>query len=143
MYLNLCNRFLMMLKQLISSTKAAQILYVFFALTLVYHLLVIVGIIPLDMAWGGNLKTTREMYLFESISIGINLLIIFLVAVRTNKINMAISPKILRVLFVLLALLFLLNTLGNVFAKNILESIIFTPITGISALLFIRLAMND
>ena len=133
----------MLLKQLISSTKAAQILYIFFALTLVYHLLVIGGIVPLDMAWGGNLKSTSEMYIFESISVSINLLIIFLVAIRTNKINIAFPPKVLRVCLIAFALLFLLNTIGNIFAKNILESVIFTPITGISALLFIRLSMND
>ena len=34
----------------------------------IFHLLILSQIIPFEIVWGGKLKTTEEMYVFESIS---------------------------------------------------------------------------
>ncbi|MFM8834026.1 MAG: hypothetical protein ACKOEV_10420, partial [Cytophagales bacterium] len=44
---------------------------------LVFHLLIVIKVIPYAITWGGRLKTDSEMYLFETVSIGMNLFFIF------------------------------------------------------------------
>ena len=39
-----------------------------------FHLLVLAGVIPFDIVWGGNLKDKTQLYLMEGVSIAINLL---------------------------------------------------------------------
>lgn len=132
-----------MIQKYISINKSAQLIYVLFAVALIYHMFVILGIVPLDMAWGGNLKTQNEMYVFEAISICINILFLLLTTIRTGKIKCPISPAFLRILFWICVIIFAFNTIGNIMAKNIWEAIIFTPITGVSTLLFYRLTLKD
>jgi hypothetical protein len=100
---------------------AQNTILVFFVLALVYHGLVLMQVVPMDMAWGGRLKTLEELYVFESISITINVL--FLYGVWTKK----------RLFYALIAIIFALNTIGNLVAVNFWEMVIFTPITAISA----------
>jgi hypothetical protein len=100
---------------------AQNTILVFFVLALVYHSLVLMQVVPMDMAWGGRLKTLEELYVFESISITINVL--FLYGVWMKK----------RLFYALIAIIFALNTVGNLVAVNFWEMVIFTPITAISA----------
>jgi len=41
-------------------------------LATIFHLLILVRVIPYEITWGGRLKTVEEMYVFETISILIN-----------------------------------------------------------------------
>jgi hypothetical protein len=102
---------------------AQNTLIVFLTLALVYHHLVLMQVVPMDMAWGGRLKTLEEMYVFESISITINLL--FLYGIWRKS----------RIVYALLTIIFALNTVGNLVAVNFWEMVIFTPITAISAIM--------
>ncbi|GCC51108.1 hypothetical protein SanaruYs_13280 [Chryseotalea sanaruensis] len=131
-----------MIRKMISERFAGLALIVIFSLTILFHLAVIAGLVPMDMIWGGRLKTQGELYVFESISIVLNAFMLWIVTIRMNYFKFSVNPKVIRVVLWLMFLLFLVNTLSNLMAFNNLETYIFTPITFILALLSFRLAIK-
>ncbi len=109
-------------------------------LVLIFHSLVISGVIPYKYVWGGRLQSDEQILLFESISMIINLFILFTVAIKGSYIRPYLSSKVVKVTLWGFSILFLLNTAGNLVSLNSLESIIATPITFIIAIMFLRLA---
>ena len=110
--------------------------------TLGYHILIITGVIPFEIVWGGKLETREQMLQFESVSIFINLFILVVVLIKGNYLKINIPLKLINILCWFFATLFALNTLGNIFAESIWEAVIFTPITLLSSILFWRLAIE-
>lgn len=109
------------------------------SLVIVFHLLVLLGIVTYHIVWGGRIENYRQMLGFEIFSLMINLIIVGLVAMRGGYTRPFLSERYLRILFWILAIIFSLNTIGNLFSKNLLETIIFSPVTLILAFLFFRL----
>jgi len=121
---------------------AAPLLVALFSLIMVFHLLILVGVIPYTITWGGRLKSDAEMYRFESFSLIINALLLYFSLAKAQWIRTPISPQALTIIFWAMAALFLLNTIGNIFALNTLEQQIFAPITLLISIGCIILARN-
>jgi len=51
---------------------------------LLFHLSIILKIIPYEITWGGRLKNDSEMYVFETISIVINLFLFLILTKDRN-----------------------------------------------------------
>ena len=51
---------------------------IIYSLSIVFHLLVLIKIIPYKMVWGGRLKSDIDMYKFEAVSLTVNLLFLFI-----------------------------------------------------------------
>ncbi|RFS21898.1 hypothetical protein DVR12_14700 [Chitinophaga silvatica] len=106
-------------------------------LVLLLHLAIILKFIPYDIVWGGRLKNDGDMYFLETISIAANLLFSFLVMIKGGYINIKVSNKLINILLWVFVVLYLLNTLGNIFAATIFEkcfaviTLIFALLTGI------------
>src|SRR5215218_8008349 len=98
---------------------------------IVFHLLVIVGLIPFDIIWGGNISEKTEMYTMEAISIAVNMVMLFIVSVYSGIIKLNINHKLIIGAVWVMFVFFLLNTLGNLLAKTTIETYIFTPLTCI------------
>lgn len=107
------------------------------SLVFVFHILVITQIIPYTIVWGGRLKSTSEMYVFELVSIFINSILFTTLLIKGEILKVRIPIKIIHFILWFFVFIFLLNTLGNIVAKDILERLIFTPLTFISAILLI------
>ena len=82
------------------------------------------------------------MYVFETTSILLNLVMLTIVSLYAGLINLRISKTFLRVSLWLMFALFLLNTLGNLNAINELEKLLFTPLTLLLSLFSFRLALS-
>lgn len=130
-----------MLKK-IPELLALRIMIVLFCAVLIFHLLVIVGIIPYSIIWGGKMKTHDDMLVMEGISIGINLFFLGIIFLRFSQRNNASLVNKLRIAFWLFFVLFTLNSLGNLFAETPTETLIFTPLTVMLAILSLRLALK-
>ena len=104
-----------------------------------FHGLVITGIIPYDVVWGGRLENDIQMHQFEMVSIIINLLILLVLAIKGLYIKPYIPIRIVNFILWFLMIFFFVNTIGNIFAVSLLETLIFTPITLVSAVLFYRI----
>ncbi len=123
--------------------KVSQIgMVVIFLLTIVFHLLVLVKIIPYGIVWGGRLQSDSQMYKFEATSIAINLLFMMIILVKSGYLKIRISPLIIRIFLWLMTGLFLLNTIDNLLSDNHLERIIFTPVTIILSIFGFVLAVS-
>lgn len=123
--------------------SVSKILISIFTLILLFHFLVLFGFIPFNIVWGGRINSESEMILFESISIGINLLMIGLVLTYSQIIKNKIPIKILRAGIWAMAVLFAVNTLGNMLSMNDFEKWFFTPQTFILSILCIWLALKN
>jgi hypothetical protein len=114
---------------------------IIYSLSIVFHLLVLIQIIPYKMVWGGRLKSDTDMYKFEAVSLTVNLLFLFILLVQSNYVALSIPGSILTYVFWGMAALFLLNTAGNLLSKNRMEQMIFTPITLLLTFFSVVLAM--
>jgi hypothetical protein len=83
------------------------------------------------------------MLVFESVSVGVNLLIVLVIAGHAGYLPLSFNKNITRILTWLMTVLFLLNTIGNLMAVDPLEKFIFTPLTLVLTLLCYRVASGE
>lgn len=121
---------------------AIQILLGLLSMVIVFHLCIVVKLIPYNIAWGGRIGNDTEMYVFETISILINLFLGFILLMKGNYIAFQFSKKTLnRVLWIFFAI-FVLNTVGNIFAKTNFEKF-FAVLTLLFAVLIWKILQKN
>jgi hypothetical protein len=113
------------------------------SLIIFFHASVLLRIVPFEYVWGGKPQTAEEMYLFESASIAINLLLIGVVLLKAKRLAISVPVKLLNALLWIFAALFALNTAGNLAAETTLETLLATPLTFILAIACWRLALPE
>ena len=91
------------------------------SLIILFHLAILIKLIPYDTTWGGRLKSDQEMYLFEGISILLNLFLVLILLIKGAFIKAIIPIKVVNILLWIFFSLFALNTIGNFFADNTFE----------------------
>jgi hypothetical protein len=101
--------------------KAILLLLVLNTAVLLFHLGVILKLIPYDIAWGGKLKNDGEMFVFETVSIFINLLFSFTLLLRGEYVRGPLSSNIVAVVLWVFFGIYVLNTVGNLFAETAFE----------------------
>lgn len=104
-----------------NSKTATNIMLGIIALVTIFHLALLFKIIPYDIAWGGRLKNDSDMYVFESISIIINLFLGFTLLIKGNYIKNLLPVKAVNIILWVFVVIFALNTIGNIFAKTNFE----------------------
>lgn len=104
-----------------STQLVCKVILAIGAIAIGFHLLVLLGVIPYEIAWGGRLKSVSEMVVFELLSIAINLLFLYLVMQKANWIKKRWSDKKISLGLWIFFFLFLLNTIGNLFAVTAFE----------------------
>ena len=117
--------------------KKAALIIMFFILgiVLVFHVLIFTELIPYDKVWAGKLNSVEEMKSFETFSILVNVFMLIVLFFKYKQLAIEQRNKVIDILIWIFAVFFALNTLGNLFAKNIIELIIGTFLTLISSIL--------
>lgn len=123
-------------------TFANKSMLFLFSIIMIFHFLILVGVIPYTIVWGGRLNSDIEMYRFEAVSLLLNAIFLSVVLLKMHFIKITIPIKIVNGLFWAMSVLFFLNTIGNLFSKNKLELIIFTPITALLCVFSIIIATD-
>jgi hypothetical protein len=134
------------MKKIISFKLATQISLFLFILLILFHLsivngIVIFNIVPIDFLWGGRMETKEQLLGFEIISLIITALSLFIILIKSEKVKLSGLMRAAEIGVWILFLLFLLNTIGNIFAKTTFERYFVIP-TGILAILCLRLALE-
>lgn len=88
---------------------------------LLFHFGIVLKIIPYEIVWGGKLQSDQEMYVFESISIALNIILGLLLLVKVNLITVGIAEKGINFGLWVFIGLFALNTIGNLLAETTFE----------------------
>lgn len=118
--------------------EIAQIgLLLILSATIIFHVLVLVKIIPYKIVWGSRLKTDADMYKFEFVSLILNLFFLCVISIKASVLKVDFSENILNYIIWGMVALFSLNTIGNLLSKNSLEKKIFTPITILLIILLV------
>lgn len=128
--------------RLIPFRTAALALLVLFLAAIVFQLTVLAGFIPTEMVWGGRLQNAEERTVGALVSITFLLLFTLLVLVRIGRIGRSF-PMVGQWGMWAVCALFAINTVGNLFALDLRETLIFTPVTLVCALLAARVAMGE
>jgi hypothetical protein len=112
------------------------------SLVVVFHFLVLLGIIPFEIVWGGRLKDRSQMPVFETVSILLNLVMLTIVGIKAGLLKVNVNRMIINIALWLMFGLFLLNTIGNLFSNNEFEKMVFTPLTLILSIFSLRTAIS-
>lgn len=129
------------MKKVISESAAGKSLLALLSAIMLFHVLVIINVIPYEIIWGGRIRNRRELINLELISIIVNAIMIFVLLIRTGMVGFSITRRWMRLLFWIMFAFFLLNTLGNLVSLNQVEKFIFTPITLFLSFCSLRLAL--
>jgi hypothetical protein len=82
------------------------------------------------------------MIAFETISIVINLFLVFILLMKGNYIKFTFRQKTLKIILWIFLVLFTLNTIGNIFAKTSFEKF-FAILTLVFALLIWKILREN
>lgn len=110
-------------------------------LIIIFHLCIITKIIPYNITWGGRLQNDTEMYIFETTSILINLFLSWVLLMKGNFVKYKFSSKVVNIILWIYFAVFMLNTIGNIFAKTFFEKQ-FAFLTGLFSLLLWTILMK-
>ncbi len=116
-----------------SKTAIKMMLYLLVAVIL-FHLSIMLKLVPYEITWGGRLKSDSEMYVFEAISVIINLFLFSILLIKGKYLKELIPMKIVNITLWIFLVIFGLNTIGNIFAKTNFEKF-FTLLTLTFAIL--------
>ena len=116
--------------------NAINIILVIVMAVFVFHIGILLKYIPYNIAWGGRLKNDNEMYMFESLSIIINLVLMLVLLMKANKMKRLLSERIINIILWLFFGLFTLNTIGNLMAETNFEKS-FAVLTAVLATLIL------
>lgn len=122
---------------------ATNSLAVIFLLSIIFHLLVLFKVIPFTIIWGGRLKKAADIYILEMTSLLLNTGFLVIVLIKSKYFNVIVSDTILSIVLWAMAIVFILNTIGNLFSKNNFERKIVTPITLLVTILLIILLKSE
>lgn len=86
-----------------------------------FHALIIIKVVPYEIAWGGRIQNDKQMYILEVISISVNLLLGFVLLMKGGYIKIQFNIKTINAILWIFLILFALNTIGNLFAKTNFE----------------------
>jgi hypothetical protein len=118
----------------IETQKAVRIMLALLTLVILLHLSIMIRIVPYKVAWGGRLQTDKQMYIFETISIVVNLLFSFILLMKGRYIQFYFKEKAVNFALWIFLMLFILNTVGNLFAQTNFEKL-FAILTFVFAIL--------
>ena len=119
-------------------TAIKTMLYLLIAIIL-FHLCIMLKIVSYEFTWGGRLKNDFEMYIFETISVIINLFLFSILLIKGKYLRAFISIKIVNITLWVFFIVLGLNTIGNILAKTNFEKF-FTLLTlALSILIWIIL----
>ncbi len=123
--------------------KAGQyILLVFPLMLIIFHLLIIGKLIPSDIVWIGNIDNPYKLYILETISIILNLLLFLVGSISREIIKNGKIQKIVIKVTPVLTWFMIGNTVANIFAESFIERVIFTPVMACMTLSLIILSKN-
>lgn len=126
-----------------SKVTALVTLFSLLGMLVVFHVLILIQVIPFDQVWGGRLSSVEEMQTFEIFSIAINSLMLVVLAVKYKQLKQGKSSKLINILIGLFAVFFGLNTVGNLFAENMWELVLGSTFSVLAAVLCIKILKKD
>lgn len=131
------------MRRLISAKLAAILLLAILGGLAVFHVLVIVGIVPSGFVWGGRIADpTDDRVALEAASLVVTMIFALIVAARAGYVRVPSLGKVVHVGIWFVFAYFTLNIIGNIVSSSSIEKLIFTPVSLVLAFLVLRVAVE-
>ncbi|MDR7078120.1 hypothetical protein J2Y03_003170 [Neobacillus niacini] len=130
------------MKNLISFRLASNTIIAINTMALLMHVLILLNILPHDFVWGGRVNSEADLIILESISIVVQTLFIFIIAIKAGYLFIGKFKRTVTVGIWVFFGVMVLNTIGNLASSSGLETIVMTPLTIVLSLLLYRLAIE-
>lgn len=111
------------------------------SMVIVFHLGILVKLIPYNIAWGGRLTNDTEMYRFEIVSVFVNLFLMTILFIKGAYLKLQLNGKVINTVLWVFFVIFILNTIGNMLASTTFEKS-FSVLTLILAVLLWNILMK-
>lgn len=103
---------------------AIKIMFFLLGTILIFHLFIYTEQIPYDKVWAGRLNSVEEMKTFEAFSILMNVFMTLVLFIKYKLLGSGKKNRAIDILIWVFVVFFALNTLGNLFAKSMLELVL-------------------
>jgi hypothetical protein len=130
------------MKKLISFRLASNTIIAINSMALLIHVLILLNILPHGFVWGGRVNSKADLIILESISIVVQTLFIFIIAIKAGYLFKGKFKRTVNVGIWVFFGVMVLNTIGNLASISSLETMVMTPLTIVLALLLYRLAIE-
>lgn len=131
------------MKKLISAKTAGLILLISMILLAVFHVLVLLKVLPAAIVWGGQVKDPSvNITTLELIALAVTIVFSAVIIIKLNYLKSGISAIMLNVCLWIIFAYLIFNTVVNIASAVSVENFIFGPIAFIQALLVLRLAIE-
>jgi hypothetical protein len=132
------------MRKLISTKTAGNVLLALFGLLVVFHIIILFDLLPSNVVWGGQAGgSPSNLRTLETISLIFTVLFATVVAAKIGYIKVGKFSGVVNIILWIIFAYLLLNTAGNLASSSSFETVLFTPITIVAALLVFRLAMEN
>ena len=131
------------MRKLISTKTAGNVLLALFGLLMVFHILILLNLLPSDIVWGGRAGSSSSPRALLTVSLVFNVLFTLIVAAKSGYIKIGRFSGVINILLWIIFAYLLLNTAGNLASSSSFETLLFTPITIVAAFLVLRLAIEN
>ena len=101
------------MKKLISAKLAGNTLLIFLALLEVFHVLVLLKIVPFEIIWGGQIKDASSLVVFEGFAFILTLLFAIIIAIKIDYIKVKRLKRLANIGVWVILVYFILNIIGN------------------------------
>ena len=131
------------MKNLINARLAGNILLAALGLLLIFHILVLLRLLPAEIVWGGQIQGVQaNLIILESIALVVTLLFMLIIAAKIGYVNAGKLSGAVNIGVWFFFVFLLLNTLGNLASGVAFENLVFAPVTILLALCALRLAIE-
>jgi hypothetical protein len=129
------------MEKIITKQVSGKILLILFGILLILQALIMLGIIPYNIVWAGQL--TKDNYIAMSlVSMVIIVVFIYVILVKMNIIKNNMSSIVGKIGSWIIFIYLILNTVGNIASPIASENQIFAIITLIMAIIALIFALT-
>jgi hypothetical protein len=123
------------MKKLIGVNLAGKMLIFFMILLAIFHVLILIKVLPSEIVWGGQLReSSKNMVTFEILALFLILIFTLIIAAKRDYFKVGKFEKLTNIGMWIIFVYFILNTVGNLTSAVFIEKYIFTPITLLMSL---------
>ena len=131
------------MRKLISARLAATVLLCALGLLTLFHILVLLRIVPADIVWGGRLDASSPApTALETVALVVTVLFALVIAARAGYLGILPPASPVRTATWVVFGYFVLNIVGNLASDSSIERWVFLPFTAVLAVLTWRVAIE-
>ena len=131
------------MRRILSAKLAAMILPISLGLLAIFHILVLLGIVPPNIVWGGQVgESPANLVVLEVVALVVTALFAWIIAAKVGYVQVRRFRLGITIGVWLVFAYLLLNTVGNLASGVTLEKLLFTPLTLLLAFCALRVAIE-